>query len=94
MEKKLSHIGFEDLVQQRKSQLKTFKNVPNHLEIVLENENKVVLNNATSTDLESALEAVSAIEGRVIWITQIGHSSINFLKILNQQQLVFHPLCS
>ncbi|MCB0477739.1 MAG: hypothetical protein KDC84_06230 [Crocinitomicaceae bacterium] len=82
MEKKFETVEFEKLVQTRENQLAQFRNVPNKLEVVWEQDGKVILNNASSTDIESALEAISAVRERVVWITEMDYSEINFHGIL------------
>lgn len=82
MEKKFETAEFEKLIQTRESQLAQFRNVPNSLEVVWQEEEKVILNNSVSTDIESALEAVSAVKQRIIWITEMEYAEINFHGIL------------
>lgn len=83
MEKKFETKEYELLIQTRKSQLANFRNIPNQLEVVWEKEGRVVLNNAASTNFESALEAISAVQERVVWITELECSEINFHGILS-----------
>lgn len=83
MDKRLETLQFEELLAARKKQLSNFRNVPNKLEVLWESENGVVLNNASSTDIESALEAISAVNERVIWITEMDYDTVNFHGILN-----------
>ncbi len=82
MEKKFETKEYEQLIQTRQSQLSNFRNVPNQLEVVWDKDGKVVLNNAGSMDVESALEAISAVKERMIWITEMDYSEINFHGIL------------
>ena len=94
MDKKIEALQFEQLLAVRKKQLSSFRNLPNKLEIVDDQSEKVVLNNASSVDMESALEAVSAVQKRVVWITETDYEAINFhgilSGILNRLDLIIH----
>jgi UDP-N-acetylmuramoylalanine-D-glutamate ligase len=94
MEKKIESIEFEKLVATRKQQLASLKNIPNQLELVWESEDGAVLNNASSTDIEAALEAISAVKEKVIWITEMQYAEINFHGILggilNKLEMIIH----
>lgn len=82
MEHKFETEEYDWLLKARKNQLAQFRNIPNQLEVVWQKEGGVIINNSSSTDLESALEAVSAVKERIIWITELDYSEINFHGVL------------
>lgn len=81
-EKKFETAEFEKLIQTRQNQLAHFRNIPNELEVVWEKDGQVILNNSVSFDIESALEAISAVKERIVWITEMEYAEINFHGIL------------
>lgn len=82
MKQKIDSVELQKLLELRSVQLASFRNQPNQLEVVWQDNGNVVLNHACSRNIESALEAVSAIKSRVIWITEMDYSSINFHGVL------------
>lgn len=80
--KKVDLRQFEDLISAREKQLSVSKNTPNKMELVGLLNNSAILNNASSTDFEAALEAISAVKEQVVWITELDYVAINFHGIL------------